>query len=349
MARTGLSGQVQTVLGLVSPETLGPTSTHEHLMLDFTLIFREPSEASRRFRAMQPFGMENLAKVRYDPFSNYDNLVSIDDEVAISEAALYKRAGGGTMVDTSSIGIGRDPLALARISRATGINIVIGSGYYIGPVHPEGMDDKTEDEIADEVVSDITVGVGTTGVKSGIIGEIGCSWPLAPNERKVLRAGARAQRETGASITVHPGRDETAPFEVLDVLEEAGADPSRVVVCHLDRTIADVEVLLRLAGRGCYLEYDFFGWEISNFPLSDMDMPNDAQRIQFIKRLVDEGYGDRVVVGQDMFGKHRLVKYGGHGFAHIIENIAPRLTAELSENDVEAIFVRNPARILTFV
>ena len=343
-------GMAHTVLGPVAPETLGPTSTHEHFLLDFTLVFNPPSEAGEIFRAYEPVSMDNLGWVCYNPFRSYDNLVTTDEEVAVSEAMYFKRAGGGTIVDTTSIGIRRDPLALARIARATGLNVVMGSGYYVDAVHPKGMDDKTEEDITREIIADITTGVGDTGVKAGIIGELGCSWPLTANERKGLRASAQAQRETGASITIHPGRSEDAPFQVLDILEEAGADPGRVIIDHLDRTISDDSTLLRLAKRGCYLEYDFFGWEISYFPLSEMDMPNDGQRLSFIKLLVDEGYADRVVIAHDMFGKHRQVRFGGHGFAHILQNIVPRLREKgLSDDDVNAILVGNPARILTFV
>ena len=350
MPQSTLSGRAQTVLGEVLPEALGPTSPHEHFLLDFTFIFQPPSEASEFYKAYEPVTMQNLGRVCYNPLGNYDNLVTIDEDVAISEAMYFKQAGGGTMVDTTSIGIKRDPQALARIARATGLNVVMGSGYYVAPVHPEDMDDKSEQDITREIVADITTGVGNTGIKAGIIGELGCSWPLTANERKVLRAGAQAQRETGASITVHPGRSDEAPFEVLDVLEEAGADLSRVVIDHLDRTIADEEILLRLAERACYLEYDFFGWEISYFPISEMDMPNDGERLDFIERLVAEGYADRVLMAHDMFGKHRQVRFGGHGFAHILQNIVPRLYERgLSRDVVSSIIVENPARLLTFV
>ena len=343
------SGQVQTVLGAIAPEDLGPSSPHEHLLLDFTWVFKPPSDAEDESRAHQPVSMENLGWVNYDPFRSLDNLLTIDEDVAVSEAMLFRNAGGRTIVDVTSIGIGRDPLALARISRATGINVVMGAGYYVQQVHPDDMDDRTEDQIAREIVADVTDGVGDTGVKAGIIGELGCSWPLHANERKVLRAGARAQSETGAPLTIHPGRNERAPFEVLDVIEEAGADPSRTVMCHLDRTYYDVPTLLEFAKRGCYLEYDFFGWETSYFSYGANDMINDAQRLGYIKLLVDEGYADRVLIAHDMFGKHRQAKYGGHGFAHILENIVPRMRQKgFSDADIETITVRNPARVLKF-
>ena len=344
-----LSGQVQTVLGPIAPEDLGPTSTHEHLFLDFTWVFKPPSEASERARAYEPVTMENLGWVRYDPFRSYDNLLRLDEDEAISEALLFQRAGGGTIVDTTSIGIRRDPLALARVSSATGVNVVMGAGYYVHQLHPADMDDKTEEDITREIVADVTDGVGDTGVRAGIIGELGCSWPLAPNERKVLRAAARAQQETDAPVSIHPGRDERAPFEVLDVLGDAGADVGRVIMCHLDRTFYDTPTLLEFAERGCYLEYDFFGWETSYFSYGERDMINDVQRMEYIKLLVDKGYSQKVVIAHDMFAKHKLAKYGGHGFAHILENIVPRMRQKgFPEDAIEAILVRNPARILTF-
>ena len=349
MSNVPLSGMAHTVLGPVPPEALGPTTTHEHLLIDFTCMFRPPSEAGEKAKAFQPVTQENLGWVSYDPFRNRDNLELLDEGAATDEALLFKRAGGATIVDATTFGIGRDPCGLVRIARATGLNIVMGAGYYVDAVHPEGMDDLTESEIARQIAADVTSGVGDTGVKAGIIGELGCSWPLTDNERKVLRGGARAQRETGAAILIHPGRNQGAPFEILDVLDEAGADISRVIMGHLDRTIADVDVLLQLAQRGCYLEYDLFGWEISNYSPSDMDMPSDAQRIGFIERLIDKGHAAQVVIAHDVCFKNRLVRYGGHGYSHIMENIVPRMRARgLSEQDIHSIIVANPARVLTF-
>ena len=348
MSNSRQHGLAVTVLGPVQPNDLGPTTTHEHLLINFLCMFKPPEEASERFKAFQPVSLENLGWVRYDPFRNQDNLQLLDEDTAVSEALLFKKAGGGTIVDATTIGIGRDPKALARIARATGLNIIMGAGYYVDAVHPEGMGDKNEMDIAREMVAEITTGVGDTGIRAGIIGELGCSWPLTPNERKVLGGAARAQRETGVSILVHPGRNEAAPFETLDVLAAAGADINRVIMSHLDRTFRDVDTVLDLAQRGCCLEYDLFGWETSYYPWSDMDIPNDAQRIAFIKRLVDEGYASKVVMAQDICGKHALTRYGGYGYAHILTNIVPRMREKgIAREDIQSIIVENPARLLT--
>lgn len=347
MAGAAAKGQVQTVLGPVSPNDLGPTSTHEHLLIDFSCMFHPPAEATDLAKALAPISMENLGWVRFNSYSSRDNLLVLDEETAIAEALLYKRQGGGTIVDATTIGIGRDPLALARISRATGVNVVMGAGYYVDAAQPADMEYRSEEEIARQIADDIKTGVGDTGVRAGIIGEIGCTWPLTGNERKVLRAAATAQRETGAAILIHPGRHETAPMEILSVLGESGADISRTIMGHLDRTVADFDAIVEIARTGCYLEWDLFGNETSYYPLSDMAMPSDAQRMDVIRRVAGAGYGDRVVIAHDICTKHRLVRYGGHGYGHILENIVPWMRRQgFDEQLVHALTVTNPASVL---
>jgi phosphotriesterase-related protein len=342
-------GQAQTVLGPIEPGQLGATTMHEHLVIDFSVVFKSHAEATARRDSNRQVALGNLGRVRYDPFSNLDDLRLLDENTAMEEANLFARAGGGAIVDVTSIGIGRDPVALARIARATGLHVVMGCGYYVDASHPPEMDSRSVDDIAEEMVADVTDGVAGTGVRAGIIGELGCSWPLTDNERKVLRAGAIAHRETGAAITVHPGRDPSAAFEILDILANDGADVERVVIGHLGRTYSDVNAVIELAERGCYLEYDQFGWESSNFSLGEMDFPSDAQRIDHVVRLVGEGYGDRLLIGQDVCAKHCLTRYGGYGYAHLLDNIAPRLRDRgVANSDLMAILVENPARVLAF-
>jgi phosphotriesterase-related protein len=253
-------------------------------------------------------------------------------------------------VDATSLGIGRNPEALAHISRETGVHVVMGSGHYVAAVHPEDMDARSEEDIARVIIRDIVDGVGDSGVQAGIIGEIGCTWPLAANERKSLAAAAIAQQETGAAILIHPGRSPDAPKEILDVLSNAGADLSRVIMGHLDRTIFELNGLLDLASSSCYLEWDLFGNEGSYYPLAEIDMPSDAQRLDLIRRMAEAGYGDKIVIGQDICHKHRLVKYGGHGYGHILENIVPKMRRKgFSDELVHAITVGNPAAALAFV
>jgi phosphotriesterase-related protein len=187
-------------------------------------------------------------------------------------------------------------------------------------------------------------------VRAGIIGEIGCMWPLRPFERKTLRAAACAQQETGAAVNVHPGRHQEAPFEIVEIIREAGGDVTRLVMSHIDRTLFAEEDVLRLAATGCVIEYDFFGIETSYYWFADADLPTDAVRLAYIRALFARGHGAQVVVSQDICTKTRLVTYGGHGYGHLLRNVVPLMRRKgFAEDEIETILVRNPRRLLTFV
>lgn len=351
MGKSELTGKTQTVLGPVSTEDLGIVLPHEHLLDDRSALFVEPSAASEKALAHQPVSLENLHWIRHHRRNNLDNMMLLDEQVAISEALHYKRVGGNTIVDLSNIGMGRDPLALRRIALATGLNVIMGSGYYVGKTHTADMDRKTEDEIAQEIVRDVTVGVGDTGVRAGIIGEIGCTWPWIDSERKVLRAVALAEQRTGAPVNIHPGRHPDSPFEIIEILRNAGADISRTVISHIERTLRDPQDHRKLAETGCYLEYDLFGLEgyyHTRYPVM-VDIPNDAQRINELIRLIDQGYLRQILVSHDVCSKIHLHCYGGQGYTHILENVVPLMRDKgMPEKHIHAILVENPKRLLQF-
>ena len=274
-----MAATVQTVLGPVASGDLGVILPHEHLLIDLGPRFVEPADEAGRALARQPVTLANLAWVRRNYLSNLDNIVLDDEALAIEEARLFKEAGGGTIVDASSIGIRRDPHALQRISRATELHVVAATGYYTADFHAPEMSSLNEDDLAEVIVRDLLRGIDDTGIRAGIIGEVGCTWPLDPNERRSLRAAGLAQALTGAPISVHPGRSRAAPFEILAILADAGADVRHVVMGHIERTELARDDLLRLAQTGCYLEYDWFGETLSMHPTGPVDVPSDTERI----------------------------------------------------------------------
>jgi len=351
MSRSELTGKVQTVLGPIAPEDLGITLPHEHLISDGSCWFVEPSEATEKAMVHHPVTLDILWWLRYHLFQNMDDLLLLDEQEAIKEAIHFKLAGGNSIVELSNIGLGRDPAALARISRATGLNVIMGSGYYLAVSHGPEMDAKTEEEITDEIVRDIMVGVGNSGIRSGIIGEIGCSWPLADNERKSLRAAARAQQLTGAALNVHPGQSEEAAMEIVEILDDAGADLTRTVIDHVDRAVRNPENRIKLAKTGCYLEYDLFGRE-GYYPIHHriIDLPNDAQRINEITELINKGYLNQMLISQDIWNKAQRCAYGGWGYAHILRDTLPVMRVKgMTEEQIHTIMVENPRRLLTFI
>ena len=205
------AGMIQTVLGAVDPDELGPTLTHEHLLVDVGCYLEEPDEASERHYVNAPIAIDNLGASASRWFRIRDQLRLYDEDEAIADAAAFRHRGGGTIVDVTSIGIGRDPLALARISRATGLHVVMGAGYYIPLSHPADLHLRTEDSLYEEMVREVTTGVGDSGIRAGILGELGCTYPLTDTSQRVLSAAGAASNATGAPISIHPGPDPRSP------------------------------------------------------------------------------------------------------------------------------------------
>jgi len=346
-----LAGKVQTVLGLIDGAELGLTLPHEHLLLDLSVRFKLPDESiTARIRAKEKVTLANAGWLRFHLFENLDNLMLDDEELAIKEASRFKLAGGKSIVDVTNWGIGRDPQALVRISRATGLHIIMGSGYYtLDSGCAEVLKKKTEEEIFEDIVRDITE--GTDGIRAGIIGEIGAdSWPLHDIEKKSLRGAVRAQRATGATLTIHPGRHEESALQIVRLVDKAGADLSRVVIEHIDRTAYSFKSMVEIAKSGCCLEYDCFSLE-GYYPrrYGVFDTPNDNTRVNYIMQLIDKGYLKQILISTDTAMKTRLVAYGGPGYAHIPENVIPLMRAKgMTEDAINAITVDNPRRLLTF-
>ncbi len=315
------SGKIQTVLSLVEPEELGVTLPHEHILMESSVYFIEPTVATEKHLAHQPVTLQNLGWIRMNYMNNLDNSKLTDEETAIDELLLYQRNGGITIVDVTPKDVKRDPLGLARIARATGLNIIMGTAYYLAKAHPREMDDWTEQQIAAEFENEIIVGADGTGVHAGIIGEIGCSWPLTKNELKVLQAAALAQKNTGAPLMIHPGPPDSSTLEIIELLRNAGADLRHTIICHVSQRLRNHANRLKVAEAGCYLEFDIFGRD--GFYNFEALWPSDAQCIEQIRGLIAEGYEKQILISHDVCWKIQLTRYGGHGYGYILRYIVP--------------------------
>ncbi|KYQ90530.1 phosphotriesterase-related protein [Tieghemostelium lacteum] len=368
-------GRVQTVTGLIDPVELGNTMMHEHIFINYLDFFVKPTAYDQKNYGLscccsgqnqhdhdlkpedlvenQPITLKNLHFIQTNYNKNLSNLVLDQHDVALKELEVYKRLGGKTIVDVTTAGIGRTPQGLLKISKESQLNIVMGAGYYVEKTIGKMVSQLSEQEMEDEIVKQVLEGVDGSGIKAGIIGEVGCSWPLSENEKKSLRASARAQKRTGVSITIHPGRSVKAPEEILSIIKEAGGDLSRVIIGHLDRTIHDLPTMLYLIeSTGCVLEFDLFGMEISFYPYGTdvVGMANDNQRMEWIRDLCLKGHQKNIVISHDVYTKNRLVTYGGHGYHHILFNILPRMEKlGISKDQINDIIVNNPKRLLTIV
>jgi phosphotriesterase-related protein len=346
LSRDRLRGQVQTVTGLISPDALGATLLHEHVLCDI----RPP-----RWRTAGGRGGEITLATRfaidYGETDAPGNLVLDDAAVAIAELAKMRAEGGNAVVELSCGGLRPQPEALAAIARAAGTPIVMGCGQYVEEYQDPANAGRSVDDFAGEMLAQIFVGASGSGVRAGIIGEIGCQAPWTALEQRVMAAAAEAQRESGAALSVHPGRNPDQPQEVVDFLRRQGSDLSRVVISHIDRTIFDDERLFRLADSGVVIELDLFGMETSYYKWSErIDMPNDAQRLRTLRRLIDRGHLGQIAISHDICYRSRLSCNGGHGYGHIFRNVVPMMRRrEFSQEEIDTILRHTPQRLLTFV
>jgi phosphotriesterase-related protein len=341
------SGQVMTVLGPIPADALGITLIHEHVLLDAASKWQAPCCASDKHFAYRPVEIDMIGELRMNPLGNLDNCRLFDPEVAAAELMLFRDLGGRTVVDPTNVGIGRDPQALQRISRRTGLNIVMGCGFYLEPSHPEHIRDLGIDDLTDLIAYDVGGLDRRPPVLAGIIGEIGVSPVFSKAEEKSLRAAARAAARTRVPLSIHlPGWRRYA-HRVLDIVAEEGADLRHTVLCHMNPSLDDWEYQTSLAQRGAFLEYDQIGMDFF-FADELAQSPADEENAKALKRLIDAGFLDRLLISQDVFLKMMLTRYGGFGYGYILKHFVPRLLRHgVTPEQVDVLLVANPRRVFS--
>lgn len=306
-----LAGTVMSVTGPVAPEELGIAHSHEHVLWDY-------------------FQMIRSYEVIFD-----------DENVARNEVQLFADAGGGTLIDCTTTGLGPQPEALKRISEATGVKIVLGCGWYREPVYTPEVSEKTILQLSDIMVKQLTEGFDGTGIRAGFIGEIGTERHfVSPREERVFRAAGKAAVRTGCAIWTHTTHFGELAHEQIDILEDEGVSPDRIVVNHLgDRE--DTDHLLAIARRGVYVSIDNIGYIAEGYPGDDV-------RLNSVLALIEAGFQDRVMLGTDIGTRAALKAYGGRGFPWLIEKFIPMMRdAGISQQNIDLATTHNAARALT--
>jgi phosphotriesterase-related protein len=336
--------RIMTVLGPIAPDELGLTLAHEHLLFDLRCLWEEPPP-ERAHLADAELTAENRDELVRDLYHSRPNLHHDDSALAITEVVDFREAGGATIVDLTSIGLAPDPNALRDIAAATGVHVVAGAGYYRRKCLPDDVDERSIDELADELERWVTAGMYGTTVRAGILGELGTSTPIQPFEERQLRAAARVQRATGVAINVHPAIWAHEHLRVVDILEDAGADLARVALSHCDQLV-EPEWHARIAERGVTLCFDTFGAEFT-YDSDGSREPTDAERIDCLRRLLDAGRASQLLLSHDICSRLQLARYGGPGYAHVPGKIVPRLRAEgVSAVEIDEMLIANPRRLL---
>jgi phosphotriesterase-related protein len=300
---------VHTVRGSVAPSDLGRMLPHEHVFCDF-----------------------------YRVTGNLDHLLN-DESLAVSELSALVAAGGRGLVDCTTVDLGRNPVALRQLAERTGLHIVMGTGWYRQPFYPADIDRTTPDALADRMVTELTVGVDGTGIRAGIIGEIGAHLGyLSAQEERVLRAAARAHRATGAPVTTHASMYPVGLAQ-LRVLTEERVDPRRVIIGHCD-THLDVEYHRAVLRSGAYVQFDTVG---------RVHINPDERRADALVDLLREGWTDRLLVSSDRCYRSDLHAFGGVGYDVVFTRFFEMLRRRgVSQDDLDVLTVVNPAQVLAW-
>ena len=301
---------IRTVCGDIDPADLGACYSHEHVLCS------PPPEVADR------------------------DLELGSEMAAIHELTWFKQAGGRALVDMTPADYGRDAPGMKRVSEATSIHIVAATGLHNEKYSGRIVKDKSINELADRFARDVLEGVDGTDIKAGVIKAASSLNTITVNEEKVFRAAARAHHMTGVAILTHTEVG-TMGLEQIQLLISEGVEPERIIIGHVDRKL-EWNYHLTLWKTGVTLSYD---------QISKEKYAPDSQRVEFILRAVKEGCSKQIVLSSDLARKSYWPSYGtggGPGLTYILWRFIPWLrSAGLSEEVIEDLLVRNPARILT--
>lgn len=352
--------KVNTVKGPISSDELGITMSHVHVLSELKIAeqAKPPATMTEAELALlrHPVTTEMLGTIRrhVNDACALDNNLLGDIDLAINELASYKKMGGTSLVETSIIGLNRNPAGLRRVSEGSGVNIICGTGWYIGGSHPPFARQASIKELSDYMVRELTEGIDDIGIRAGFI-KAGLSGPtpdvpFSGAEENVLRACARTQAITGAAMTMHPchhyGRARHL-HTYLDIIEKEGANLNKCYMSHMEFWHKDIDYQKSLLDRGITLSYDQFGCE--EYVRPGWSKAPDSARVEAVGTLVKMGYAEQIVLSNEIVSKFRLRKYGGLGYAHLLENIVPDLKYfGVTDQQIHTMLVENPRRLLPF-
>lgn len=333
---------IHTVLGPIAAGDLGPTSMHEHLLSDLRIWAKPPKELPPEG---VPMGPELMAYLRWNFLSVPENIVLHDPDIAAQELAHVRSAGGSGVLELTLDGMGRRLAELPEISRRSGVHVMVGAGFYVEDTMAGDVKTASVDALTQRLLDELTDGIGDTGIRPALLGEIGTSWPVTDAEWRSVRAAARAGAETGAAVYTHQSFRGKGGTSVLDAILEEGMSADRVIIGHLDE-FWDPGYHREIAQAGAVLAYDTFGSDF-HYGSAKLRNPTDAERLDMVEWLLSEGYASQLVIAQDVWAQANLRRNGGNGYDHLFRRIGPAI-AEIAGDPatVDQILIHTPRRLL---
>lgn len=359
--------KVMTVTGEIDAGTLGFTDIHEHILIDASFYAKRDLAALKAAGAPIPdtsYTLENMADQKQGIFAlSAENFSCLDYNEALFELKKYKELGGESMVEVTPFGLRVDIRQTKRLSEESGIKIITATGVYAEGAWKE-WEDLSVDELSKKFIEEITVGIEGTDIKAGIIKAAGNA--MTELEKKAIKAGAKAQKATGRPMAIHTGAmlclDDT--LEMVRIALSEDIEPDKLIMCHMDQNLPksnkivdyindfdntmklNLDQLKRIMDQGVNISFDCFG---CNYNLEKMGIfvANDYDRLRALISLIKDGYGDKIMLGSDVFLQSGHVKQGGCGYTRLHKFAIPTMQAAgVSDSDIEKLTILNPARYL---
>ena len=273
----------------------------------------------------------DLNRVRKDGVSYI-----LDVEEVVPEIEKAMAQGIDAAFEVTTIDLGRDVLKLKKISELTGLKIVCSTGFYLSEYHPAWLDDASKEEIAAIYIRELTEGIDDTGIRAGFIAEIASSNAgFTGNEKKILEAAGIASKKTGFAVSTHTGR--ATAIETIETLLNEGVEPDKIIIGHQD-LIDDHEYHLSLLKYGVNIAFDTCG--------KSAYMPDETRALN-ARRIVEAGYGDHLVLSNDVSRHSYFTTFGENGYTAVMGKVVPLMEkAGLKKEDIQKFLVDNPSRIV---
>ena len=338
-------GIIRTALKDVPPESLGEILVHEHLQASSTYSSGGRGGGRGGAQPATPTAPPNPGEAWVSTFSNnmdagrgevWVGNVTENLDVMIEEMKLAEKDGITAIVDCGPpLHWTLRPEYLRQLSKLSGMPIIIGGGYHTQPRYPAEIARMSEDDLVEQFLRD------SVPQRWGVMGEIGVSAPITPDERKVNRAAGRMQALTNLPIISHTANGAFA-VDQLDLFESAGAKAPHILIGHMGaQTMVPADVFKTICKRGAFVGFDRVGSREES----------DAAQIPMIRDLIEAGYVDNILLSSDGGGSPTMLKSkGGSGWSRAFSVMGPKLRqAGVEESALRKIMVDNPRRLLTFV
>ena len=333
---------ILTVNGPVNVNDCQMVLSHEHVFIDLT----NQAAASA---VSDKISISDRDTLLNDPYCMKDNLLLDNMETAVAEGKSLLALGCNTIVDCTTGEIGRDPVLLKKFADASGLHVVTGCGWYTGDTHSRETLEKSTDQLAEELLDEVVNGIGDTGIRPGVIGEIGTSKTILPQEWKALEAAAKVQKKCDLALQVHIYPWSTNGLAVADFLQALGVAPGRIVICHPD-IAPDYGYITALFKRGVWVEMDNFGKEFTpeSNGFAGGNFASDKVRAEIAAQIIRDGFGGQLLLTNDICLKCMLNQYGGRGYSHVFADILPMIVEKgIPEEYLKSqIMHRNPLVML---